>query len=537
MPLFEPLGGEAEIREAAKRAKRAARQKLKKLYELAIDYLENRQTDDVENELRARFPSTQMDDPAQRIFPVTVPLTERFVTEAANAYSKPVLYELTWPDGKTDEQTKKQTDNLRRAHDATAYGEKMARNEQLVVLIGGTGIWYEAKRGKMRAEIRMPHDIYPVAPKGPEFMSATDPDDYAGFVIELFWATEDVGAAQQHTYLLATNAQFIFFTGESPDRCEKILSIWDNPYQWEQTFEELDIKNGQRHLKTGVMPGRMLTFWHRRLPLGQLIPDTDPDIAFINREINVQWSRLFDSITMQADGVPVFTLNDPKHAKARRKYGSRFPLNLEAGEAFELVNSAQSFSEQAEVLRQFVQVVAVAKRQSPNDFSIEQQAALSGFAKVVDSLPKMEDREQRIWRLKHVEEHEAWPPQRAVLLRTRQLDAEAEKMVLKATYADVEFPQAVDERVKEEEHDLKHNFTSRAKLLAEREGITVEEAIEVLKENREQNEASMPVMMDPLTGQPMKPGVGSAAPQTSGSMFGGKLRKPTPRKPSEPSDD
>ena len=51
MPLFEPLGGEAEIKEAAKRAKRTARKQLKTLYQFAIDYLENRQFDDVAREL------------------------------------------------------------------------------------------------------------------------------------------------------------------------------------------------------------------------------------------------------------------------------------------------------------------------------------------------------------------------------------------------------------------------------------------------------------------------------------------------------
>src|SRR3990167_824585 len=101
--LFDRLGGEREIREAARRAKREARRNLKRLYQLAIDYHENRQRDDVEKELAARFPSSQQDDPGQRIFPVCVPLTERFVAEAANAYSKPMQRELVLPDGSTNE--------------------------------------------------------------------------------------------------------------------------------------------------------------------------------------------------------------------------------------------------------------------------------------------------------------------------------------------------------------------------------------------------------------------------------------------------
>ena len=262
----------------------------------------------------------------------------------------------------------------------------------------------------------------------------------------------------------------------------------------------------------------MMTFWHRRVPLGELIVDTDPDIAYANQELNVAWSVLFDTMRFQGFATPVKKLNNPESPKARQRHGARFPVVIDINESFEYAVASVSYTEQVELLKTFSKTLAISKRMSPSDFSLDQQSAVSGFSKIVDSLPKLEARAERIRRLKYMEEQEAWPRNRAIMIRLGILDKASEQLSLRVKFADVDFPMSADEDIKRLDSDLKNNLTTRAKVLAERMGIGTEEAKKAVEENIEENKKDQPE----IAPQPEQP---------SGGFLGGSIGKRKREKP------
>lgn len=478
--------------------------------QLAIDYLEGRQIQDVEAQLQTRFPATQQGEAGQRIEPVALPLVERYAAEAANAYNKPVTRTLKLEDGSENDATREATAKYNRMLEAAGYDEVMHRNEQLTVLLRGSAILYEAKRGKLRASIKLPHDIAPCLPGKPQLFDPADADDYDAYILELHGAVGIGKKEYEKTYALITNAEISFWTGEAPTKLRKRQSSYENPYSWEQTYDDI-ADDGRRITKTAKVPGRMLTFWHERLPLDRLLPNTVPEIVAVNRELNIAWASLLDVIKLQGFAVPVLNLQNKADVKAKRRYGARFPLILKINESFQLASAATSFSEQVQVLKDMSRMLAGFKRQSPNDFAFDGSGPVSGFAKLIDQLPKMELRQERIRRLTAMEEEEAYPRCREIGITLGLLEESTRLMNLHVKFADVEYPRTEDERAKKYETDTKYNLTTQAKLYAERYGVSEAEAEEAIRANAEKNAASAP---------PQPPGFGGGMPMQQGQPSG-----------------
>ena len=75
---------EEDVRRALRDAKGMARRLSDEEEQLAIDYLENRQLQDTIAQIRRRYNRQQSGPSGQEIFPITIPLTERYVSEAAS---------------------------------------------------------------------------------------------------------------------------------------------------------------------------------------------------------------------------------------------------------------------------------------------------------------------------------------------------------------------------------------------------------------------------------------------------------------------
>lgn len=503
----------ATLRQQVRNLKSEGRKRLKVEYQRAISYLKGDQRNDVERLLVDRFPSTQDADSGQRIAPVVMPMVDRYVAEASTVYNRTVKRSLVSEDGTVNgEMTKTYNDALERAK----YDEVMHANEKLTNLIKTSCVNFEAKRGELRPAIKYAHDVYPVIGDNAEFIEAGDPDDYAGFVVELFWADEDITKAQKRTFVHMVRESFTFYTGSEPDKPDKVISVWDNPYVWPQTIEELNPEDGTRKLIKGTFPGRMLTFWHTSLPIGELIIDSDPTIVDANRELNVAWSLLYDTLRFQSYAIPVYKTNKPD-TKARRKWGARFPAVIGLDETFEMASAAVNYTEQVEVLKVFSKQLAVTQRASPNDFAIDQTAAISGFAKMVDSLPKIEARDDRIKRLLYLEQFVSWPRQCAVLVHLGILPKSAFGLKLRTEFDKITFPETQGERAKRIETDTKYNLTNPVDMLMKERGLTEDEAKETLLRNAQLNEE--------FGSKPQPQPVGGFGGAQSVAQFGGSIRQ------------
>lgn len=476
MPLWEPLG-EQELLKALRQSKQADRAAFNEEIRRAVDYLEGIQKADVEQLLLERYSKSQMGDAGQTISPVTLPITERYVAEAANAYNQPVTRELVNEAGEVQEDA---TKILRDELEKVGYDEHMHLNERLTVLMGVSAVWYQVKRGKLRPVVTAVDDIYPVAQPDavlPDGVAADpkDPDDYAGFIVQLVHAIDDVAKVMANEYALVTPAETIYYKARDPYAMQGEVQRYPNPYRWPQ----VDYSG-----KEVNAPLQMVTFWHKSLPTRSLLRSQDIAIVDANRELNIQWSLLFDTLRLQGWATTVMNLMNPEAAPSSMTHGARFPLVLSAGETASSLTYATPYGQIVDVLKTYSRLLAVSLRMSPSDFSIDQAAAASGFAKLVDSLPKIEARRERLARLKHMEEQVAWPRIGAALAMTGALPEAAKGLQMRVSFAELEFPKTPQEEATEFETEFKHGLSSPVDVIMKRKGVTKEEAEEILQENK-----------------------------------------------------
>ena len=475
--LFQPLG-EQELLRALRQSKLADRQVFDDEVSRAIDYLEGRQKQDIEQELLERYRQSQSGDRGQRIYAVTLPLTERYVAEAASIYDRPVTRELVNDAGDVQEEpTKILKDHLERI----GFDEHMHQNERLTVLIGVNAVWAQAKRGSLRLAVAAVDDIYPVAHPDavmPDGVAADpkDQNDYAGFIVRIVHAIDDANAVRESQYALVTAAETMFYRGTGPyePRTETIQRA-ANPFTWPQPNERG---------KFVEMPLQMMTFWHRALPTRSLLKSADVAIVEANRELNIQWSMLFDTIRMQGWSTLVLGLVNPKDAPASMTHGARFPIPLSAGETASALTYATPYAQIVETLKTYVKMLAISLRQSPSDFAIDQAAAVSGFAKLVDSLPKIEARQDRMRRTKHMEEQYMWPRIGAVLTFLKVLPPTVRLLRMRVRFSDYEVPRSPQEIQSELDTNIKYGLDSPVNVLMRKHGISREEATGMVAQNR-----------------------------------------------------
>jgi hypothetical protein len=262
-----------------------------------------------------------------------------------------------------------------------------------------------------------------------------------------------------------------------------LAKTYNNPYTWPQ------VKVGDEYAAKPTMVDRPilpLVFWSNRVGVSSLISDAEPDIVYVNREINIAWSMIFDTMRFQGHATPVKKVANAKDPSATQRHGARFPVILDSlgQEDFGYAVANAPYSELVDVCLKFVKQFAQTKRMSPNDFAIDGVSPASGFAKLVDSLPKLEARKERGKRLKAIDDRIAYPRNAAILIWAGQLIPEAKNMVCDTQFAELEFPRTVSEEVEKARFEIETGVLTHAELLAEKKGISVEQAEEILEERK-----------------------------------------------------
>lgn len=518
--LFAPLS-EDLVREALQRSKKQARQRMQTEAQRALDYLCNRQLEHVRQEIYRRYEQTQTQaGPQQGIAPVTVPLVQRYIAEASDAYNRAVTRKLVMLDGEENEATKQLTQTYVAELDACGFDGRMHHFDEMLNLAQTCGLWMQVKRGKLRPVITYAHNIHEVLPLDADWLDPSDEEDYLGFVIELAGTASDASQSQARQFALVTPAETVFYETRNGDpySMPENERTYPNPYRWPQVIDSDDHRGSE-----SVLPLQMLAIGHMRQPTDAILQDSDADIVTANHEINIQLSVLLDTMRVQGWSVPVIKVINETWAPATKSLGTRFPLVLRPEESAEMLSAATPYEALVSTLQSFVGLLAVAHRQSPNDFAVDGQTPQSGFAKLVDSLPKLEARRERCARLKRFEELQVWPRAAACLQYLGKMPADLSGVKLEVSFADIEFPLTVDEQAKADEHALKHNFTTEAKLVAKRTGMSLAEAEAEIKANREVNAASMPVTT-PVA-------AGGAFGGSVGSLIGRRSRAPVETPP------
>lgn len=454
-------------------------------FDVAEDYAAGRMRRDVERELLDRYPETQTGAKRQEgVQPQAIPITQKFLEESATLYTRPVTRELVDEDGRTDDAA---TEALRQLL-GESYNERMHQIERRVVLMQSAAGWFQARAGKLRLVSYGPQKVTPIKPDETTWFDPGSQDDYQAFATEL----AEVGDKKDDlgTFAYVERAQTVFYQGQSRDK-PGALDAHPNPFAWPQTVDTDDGRGA-----TAELPLQMLTAWHDRLPERQILADVDVPIVDLNRELNIQWSLLLDTIGHQGWTQMAAQVTDPSNPPSVVQVGPRNVIVLGPGETLQAIDSATNYTGLVEVLTAFVQVLAQSKNLSPNDFALTGATApASGFAKLIDALPKVQSRQRLGERFARQEATIAWP---RIAVIGRHLGAftqsieQLSRLRMRVNFADLDIPRSVDEQSKQHEFDLKHGLTTPAKLLAEREGITVDEAQQQIDENRAAGGAAEP---------------------------------------------
>lgn len=502
MPLVLS-GVEAEVQAAIRRAKRQAKDRYARECQLALDYLEGDQIQDTRAQIRQRYKRRQEGSMAgQEIMPIVLPLVARFADEAASIWTKPVSYELVDESGeKNDELSAAYEKMLERA----SYFEVMQELHRRIITLRAAGVWHQWAHGGPRPQVFHAGDIYPIADRSPVGMSPADQRDYVGFAVETMWSEADVGRADAHTFAALFDESTVYYQGASASEPERVIEEEDNPYRW-------------MHADGEVRPGKMFSVWHHRRPLDSLFPGAVSPVVLGNRELNVMFSLLLDIVRWQAYGVPVLMVNHANELAARRQWGPHQAIVLQAGvgEAADMLQAASNYSQMLEILRFFVAQLAWSERMSASDLDLlgEGASITSGFSKLVESLPKIDAREDQLRRLTILEEQHSGPRNIAMAVQhgAEGFDESALRHRVRVKFGGVRFPETEDERAKRYETDTKYGFEDAASLLMQRDGITREEAEEIVARNLANKAAIQPPQQQqPAFGQPGQFGGGMFA--------------------------
>lgn len=471
--LFKPQS-EGVIRESLRAQKDQGRARLKTEYDLAVDYIEGRQLEDCRKQLRLRHKQQMSGSKGLEINPVVWPITERYTAETASLYNKPVDRKLVNTEtGEVDEAATAALLEMTNAGRLDAY---MQRLTQIMVTVGTCSLWPQLRRGQLAFRIVLPQRTNPVADHWDPRFDPGSQDDYFGFVANLE-PPEDDRKTEPSQFVLLTAAEHIYYTADEWHDWNGDLAKYPNTFTWPQVLDTDDGKGSEPQ----DLPLQMLVLFHKRIPLGEIIVDTDPEIVYLNRELNVEWSVLMDVVRRQGHGqLWGRFLGQPP---AIMSVGPSHMMALGPEEEIGYEGAANDYDKTVNVLQSAVKLLAVTKRLSPNDFALAPQGPESGFAKLIDSLPKLAARDELAGQMKHSEENLLWPRLGSIAKFTGAIP-NADKLKMQVTYAGVTFPRTVAEETQQDEHDFRHGLSSPAEKLAKRDGIPIEEAEERISKNR-----------------------------------------------------
>jgi len=451
---------EKAIGKSQSTAKSNAREISRQEFDTAVDYAEDNMLQDTIAALQMRYPAAQEGGRFTGIQPVTVPIVARYLDEAATAYTRGVYRTLVDAEGNPDEELTKE---LATVLDDVGYDLTLNKVERYAILLKSCGLWVQdCEDEPIEAIPYLPQDIYPIS-EGDSLRDPAAQKSYLGFILAERQGEEDVGSPTLRTYTAVGAEGFLTFRSTDPHQLGRQVTETKNPYKMQ-----------------------MLTIWHPRKPAFALLPDGVPSIFTLNREINVLWSVLLDIMRFQGGALLTQVLADPQSVTAKRAVGVRHPWTGHPGESAHYESASNDFAGLVSSLQAVVKLVMLSLRQSPSDFSLEGAQIASGFAKIIDSIPKVEARDERI-KWFSIMERRTWSRLAAVLVAKKILPEKVKGYRLQVEYDGIRIPEAIQERIAREKHEIELGLTTAAEILAEQNAITIDQAREQIRANKQEN--------------------------------------------------
>ena len=265
------------------------------------------------------------------------------------------------------------------------------------------------------------------------------------------------------------------------DTNDLMYAYWDSELHIKFDDNGNIIEEIQHNL--GVLP---FVFTHREEQLASFFVEGASDLVSANEHINITMTEMQLGLRFQMFGQPVVTglISDNANVRA----GSDEILTLPEGSNYDIVSPEGNVRDVIENIKWQIELVALNNHLFVT-FAQSGGEVPSGISLMIKDLERHEDfiDDKELYRQYEKDFYKV----EYALSQTNNLGL-PEPSQFKVDFSEVEYPMTTQDKIMLNEYKLKHNLTTQAELLAdENRDLTIEDAIQVIADNKSMNEVEV----------------------------------------------
>ncbi len=265
------------------------------------------------------------------------------------------------------------------------------------------------------------------------------------------------------------------------DTNDLMYAYWDSELHIKFDDNGNIIEEIQHNL--GVLP---FVFTHREEQLDSFFVEGASDLVSANEHINITMTEMQLGLRFQMFGQPVVTglISDNANVRA----GSDEILTLPEGSNYDIVSPEGNVRDVIENIKWQIELVALNNHLFVT-FAQSGGEVPSGISLMIKDLERHEDfiDDKELYRQYEKDFYKV----EYALSQTNNLGL-PEPSQFKVDFSEVEYPMTTQDKIMLNEYKLKHNLTTQAELLAdENRDLTIEDAIQVIADNKSMNEVEV----------------------------------------------
>jgi len=265
------------------------------------------------------------------------------------------------------------------------------------------------------------------------------------------------------------------------DTNDLMYAYWDSELHMKFDDNGNILEEIQHNL--GVLP---FVFTHREEQLDSFFVEGASDLVSANEHINITMTEMQLGLRFQMFGQPVVTglISDNANVRA----GSDEILTLPEGSNYDIVSPEGNVRDVIENIKWQIELVALNNHLFVT-FAQSGGEVPSGISLMIKDLERHEDfiDDKELYRQYEKDFYKV----EYALSQTNNLGL-PEPSQFKVDFSEVEYPMTTQDKIMLNEYKLKHNLTTQAELLAEENrDLTIEDAIQVIADNKSMNEVEV----------------------------------------------
>tara|TARA_R100000329_G_scaffold79560_1_gene68108 strand:- start:10021 stop:11316 length:1296 start_codon:yes stop_codon:yes gene_type:complete len=265
------------------------------------------------------------------------------------------------------------------------------------------------------------------------------------------------------------------------DTNDLMYAYWDSELHIKFDDNGNIIEEIQHNL--GVLP---FVFTHREEQLDSFFVEGASDLVSANEHINITMTEMQLGLRFQMFGQPVVTglISDNANVRA----GSDEILTLPEGSNYDIVSPEGNVRDVIENIKWQIELVALNNHLFVT-FAQSGGEVPSGISLMIKDLERHED---------FIDDKELYRQYEKDFYKVEYALSQSNNLGLpepsqfKVDFSEVEYPMTTQDKIMLNEYKLKHNLTTQAELLAEENrDLTIEDAIQVIADNKSMNEVEV----------------------------------------------